>query len=320
MRGIFKNDFARRNVVYYMKKYTLKDFAEQIIKECGRPMTTSEIWQYGVERGYEKKGGFVGKSPWVTIGRKLIIDIKDNPKSKFTVNEQVRPKEFSLKSISASNLLPIKNETKRHLVKFDERDLHKHITYFSYTYLSRVYTRTINHLRSGKQDRFREWIHPDLVGVSFPVGIWDKELIELSKEMGLLPLKLYSFELKKELTSSNLREYFFQAVSNSSWAHEGYLATAFLEKDDDFLQELKRLSNSFGIGIIRLDIINPDDSEVIIPAKQKETLDWETINKLCNVNPDFKDFIECVKDNAKTAKIQKVLYNKIYDSDDLKLG
>lgn len=77
-----------------MKKYTLKDFAEQIIKECGRPMTTSEIWQYGVECGYEKKGGFVGKSPWVTICSKLIIDIKDNSKSKFTGKEQYCPRSF----------------------------------------------------------------------------------------------------------------------------------------------------------------------------------------------------------------------------------
>src|SRR5665648_771034 len=128
-----------------MKKYILKDFAEQIIKESGRPMTTSEIWQYGVDKGYEKKGGFIGKSPWVTIGRKLIIDIKDNPKSKFTVNEQVRPKEFSLKVISTSTILPIKNKNKNDLGEFDEKDLHKHITYFTYTYLNRVYTRTINH-------------------------------------------------------------------------------------------------------------------------------------------------------------------------------
>lgn len=303
-----------------MRKYTLKDFAEQIINECGRSLTTSQIWQYGVDKGYEKKGGFIGKSPWVTIGKMLMIDIKDNPKSKFTVNEQVRPKEFSLKSICTLTLLPINNKAKSDPEKFDEKDLHKHITYFSYTYLNRVYTKTINHQKSVRHDRFQSWIHPDLVGVSFPVGIWDKELIELSKEMGLLPLKLYSFELKKELNSTNLREYFFQAVSNSSWAHEGYLVAAFLEKDDDFQQELKRLSNSFGIGIIRLDVFNPDDSEVVISAKQKETLDWETINKLCNVNPDFKGFIECVKDNAKTAKIQKILYDKIYDSEDLKLN
>jgi hypothetical protein len=297
----------------------LKDFAEQIIKENGRPMTTSEIWSYGVEKGYDKKGGFVGKTPWVTIYHKLKIDIKENPKSKFIVNDQVRPKVFSLKNLPIANITREK-EISRSNFRFDEKDLHPHMSYFAYTYLDRVYTKTIRHQKSGKHDKFQEWIHPDLVGVSFPVDSWDKGLIELSKEMGLLPIKLYSFELKKELNSTNLREYFFQAVSNSSWAHEGYLAAAILEQDDDFQQELKRLSNSFGIGIIRLEIHNPDDSEVIIPADQKETLDWETINKLCNVNPDFKGFIEGVKDNAKITKIQMDLYEKIFDSDEIRIG
>lgn len=53
-----------------MKKYTLKDFAEQVIHENAEPMTASEIWQYGLNKGYDKKGGFVGKTPWITIGRK----------------------------------------------------------------------------------------------------------------------------------------------------------------------------------------------------------------------------------------------------------
>lgn len=302
-----------------MKQYTLKDFAEQIIRENSRPMTTSEIWHYGVEKGYDKKGGFVGKTPWVTIGQKLKIDINENPKSKFIVNEQVRPKVFSLKDIPLTKVSSEKDTIQIASSKFDEKDLHAHLTYFAYTYLERVYTKTIKHQKSGKQDKFKEWIHPDLVGVSFPVDLWDKGLIELSKEMGLLPIKLFSFELKKELTSANLREYFFQAVSNSSWAHEGYLAAAMLEQDDDFQQELKRLSNSFGIGVIHLNIINPDDSEVLIPAKYKESLDWETINKLCNVNPDFKGFIEGVKDNAKITKIQKGLYEKILDAEEIKI-
>ena len=33
---------------------------------------------------------------------------------------------------------------------------------------------------------------------------------------------------------------------------------------------------------------------VIFPAKQKENLDWESIDKLCNQNPDFKDFLKSI--------------------------
>lgn len=300
-----------------MKDYTLKDFAEQIIKENGHPMSTVDIWKYGVEKGYDKKGGFIGKTPWVTITQKLMIDIKDNPESKFFVNDQVRPKVFSLKDVPMKAILNDQSLQTQHMPKFDEKDIHKHLTYFVYTYLERVYTKTIKHQKSKKQDKFKEWIHPDLVGVTFPVDSWNKSLIELSKEMGLLPIKLYSFELKKELTSSNLRECFFQAVSNSSWAHEGYLVVAFLDQDEDFHLELKRLTNSFGIGVIRLDILNPDDSEVVIPAKTKESLDWETINKLCNANSDFREFIEGVRDNARITKIQKDLYDEVFDTGEI---
>ena len=137
--------------------------------------------------------------------------------------------------------------------------------------------------------------------------------------MVVLKLKLYSFELKRNLNSSNLREYFFQAVSNSSWAHEGYLVAATLEEDDDFNQELKRLSGSFGIGIIKLDVYNPDDSEVLFPARSKTMLDWETINKLCVINSDFREFIGRVNDTGRTNKIRKELYEKVWDSDGLRI-
>lgn len=54
-------------------------------------------------------------------------------------------------------------------------------------------------------------------------------------------LRIYSFELKKILNRGNYRESFFQAVSNSSWAHEGYLVCANLKEDEDLLSELMNI-------------------------------------------------------------------------------
>jgi len=51
-------------------------------------------------------------------------------------------------------------------------------------------------------------------------------------------------------------------------------------ENPEFLNELKRLSSSFGIGVIKLDLKEPDSSFVLFPSKVKETLDWETITKL----------------------------------------
>lgn len=46
----------------------------------------------------------------------------------------------------------------------------------------------------------------------------------------------------------------FQAVSNSSWANEGYLVV-LQEIDSEVLSELRRLNQSFGIGVIKLEKI-----------------------------------------------------------------
>jgi uncharacterized protein len=60
-------------------------------------------------------------------------------------------------------------------------------------------------------------LHPDIVGVHFPFNDFSKKTLKLQKEyLGSLKTKFYSFELKKELSFANLRESYFQAVSNSS--------------------------------------------------------------------------------------------------------
>lgn len=304
-----------------MKGYTLRDFAEEVLRQHKVPLTTMEIWQYGKALGYDKKGGFIGRTPWTTISHKLMIDIQENPNSKFVLIGNSRPKKFFLKELqSIFTKEEIPKVIEKPKLQFEERELHSYLTYFAYTFMGRIYTKTIRHNKSLRQTNYQKWLHPDLVGVSYPIGIWENETIDLSKEMGLIPLKIFSFELKKVLDDGNLRESFFQAVSNSSWAHEGYLVTALLEQDDEFMKELKRLSNSFGIGIIRLDLYNVDDSEIVIPAKTNENLDWETMNKLANANPDFKEFLKRIKNDARNNEIIKEKYDKIYDSEELKIN
>jgi hypothetical protein len=121
-----------------------------------------------------------------------------------------------------------------------------------------------------------------MIAVRYPS--WQSEVGELSGKFGDIGVKLFSFELKRELSFSNLREAFFQAVSNSTWAHEAYLASADISTDEDFRDELRRLSTSFGIGIIALDIEDADSSAILIPAKERPSLDWDTLNKLAKMN------------------------------------
>ena len=60
------------------------------------------------------------------------------------------------------------------------------------------------------------------------------------------------------------------------------------------MQEINRLSSAFSIGVIKLNLINPDNSEIIAPARRKEALDGETMNKLFNINRDFREFVQTV--------------------------
>jgi hypothetical protein len=295
------------------------EFAEKVIREEKRPLTQNEIWEIGKTKGYDKELNSSGRTPWQTIGARLYVDIRDNPSSKF-IKLKLKPTRFYLKDlIQESDInkyitgeIPVKEEQKS---KYKERDLHKYLSYFVYNY-SLIYTKTIFHEESNKS-KYSQWLHPDVAGVYFPIEEWESEILEISKDIGSTGIKLFSYEIKRELNFTNLRESYFQAVSNSSWANEGYLVAADIETDEEFLQELRRLTNSFGIGIMRLDIENPDSSEIIYPAKEKDIVDIETMNKIAQVNPNFREFLKRIKSDLTTKEIIKERYDKIYDIEDL---
>ena len=101
--------------------------------------------------------------------------------------------------------------------------------------------------------------------------------------------KLSSYELKREINSdSELKKAYFQAVSNSSWANYGFLVA--FEFSDNLYEEMARLNQSFGIGVIELNA-NPYQSKVLFPAVYRD-LDFKTIDKLCKINNEFERFIE----------------------------
>jgi len=123
--------------------------------------------------------------------------------------------------------------------------------------------------------------------------------------------------LKRELSITNIREAFFQAVSNSSWANEGYLAAVEIDNDEDFRTELERLSTSFGIGVIGIDIEDPDSTEIILPVRSKGSVDWETVNKLAGINPDFRDFLKRIRIDISSREIRREMYDRVLDKDEL---
>lgn len=296
---------------------TFLELSERVLQETNKPLNPEEIWEIAIQKGYDKLVGSKGKTPFATISAILGVNIRDKSDSPFLVTD-TRPRKFYLKSFSSASLTDLQNEPKptktEKKIDFLEKDLHSFLAYYAFYYL-KCYTKTLNHSKS-KKEEFGEWVHPDMTGCRFQLHEQKKETAEFSRAIGNTQVKIYSFEIKRELTFSNLRAAFFQSVSNSSWANEGYLVAAEILNDDDFRKALKRLSGSFGIGIIRLDIADPDATEIIYPAKYKETLDWDTIDTL-TMNSDFKDFLQRVKKDIESHEIYKEKYDKIYDKEKL---
>lgn len=147
------------------------------------------------------------------------------------------------------------------------------------------------------------WLFPDLVAFEDFSSEWDREVKDCAHHCKERRCRLWSFEVKRRITRSNVREVFFQAVSNSTWSHLGYLVAAEIEGEDT-VKELRILSARHGIGVIKLDFENPSESQVMIPALVRPDLDWNHINRLSVENCDFRDFIRNVRHFHQTGDVR----------------
>lgn len=294
--------------------YTFLDLAEEVLEHEKRPLSAVEIWEAAVSLGLDRKKGSTGKTPEKSVGAQLYTEIRDNPASPI-VQTSKRPALFCLKKYAdapqpaaKAAQAPAKRET------WKERDLHPLLaTYARSADHFRCATMTISEKRSrkGSYTNADKWTHPDVVGVRFPFDDYDPSTIRLMSALRENPYTIFSFELKRELEPSQLREKYFQAVSNSSWANEGYLVAARVSRDPDFLDDLQRLVNAFGIGVIELNVPNIEQSEVLYPARHNQTLDWATVDRIASKNPDFRDFITNVVSAAKAER--EVVGKHAYD-------
>ena len=169
-----------------------------------------------------------------------------------------------------------------------------------------VFSKRIDEKRA-KNSRGRggnKWLFPDLVGLEDLGARWHREIKESTKERADARTKLWSFEVKKIVNSANVREVYFQAVSNSSWANVGYLVAAEFSGGDT-LRELRVLAGLHGVGVIRLNQIDPSESEILIPSVVRNEVDWGTANRIAEENDDFVDYIQLVKQFHQTGEVRE---------------
>ena len=201
--------------------------------------------------------------------------------------------ELISNATSSPSHKPIKVHEVKALNNYDERSLHKLFCNFLRT--RNIYAKTIYHEKSPtKADNTQKWVHPDIIGVQFEDFNNDATLSLLKATDPKQSVHIYSYEMKRRVENdSQLKQYYFQALSNSSWANFGYLVA--FEIADGLEEEMQRLNNAFGIGII---LMQATEATTLYPAREK-TLDYITIEKLNNINKQFCEFIN---------KLAKVLH------------
>jgi hypothetical protein len=269
---------------------TIKEAILKVLEEQKSALTYMEVHDKINEKNYIDWSN--AKTPSDTVGAQLGHFIRQND----TRVKRVKGKkgfEYYLSKfeneLNLSEIIEKETETKTVLKSkvYQERDLHRLLS--SYLKSQNTYSKTIFHEKSlNSKDDHQKWIHPDMIGINF-LNLKNKSSNSLMKVINKSDaFNLISYELKREIKSDyELKKCFFQAVSNSSWANYGYLVAFDISKN--LMDEMERLSQSFGIGIIELSA-NPYESKILFSSNFRE-LDFNTIDKLCEINKDFEKFI-----------------------------
>ncbi|MFP6069625.1 HrgA protein [Helicobacter pylori] len=269
----------------------------EIIKE---PIKVTEIYDKAKE--LFEKGEITnmfdcgGKTPHQSVSSYIYTALNKGEELPF-LKMQENPVLIALKSATKELGLNAQKPSVPSVKIVHERDLHPFLTYMAiHNENLKCYTKTIFHEESLKSPKGMDrWLYPDMVGVRFLHAEWSNEnLIAFSKKFDTLPIKLVSFELKKEISVNNCRECYFQAISNSS--NEGYLVGRHIDTHNPQLMDLlKRLHASFGIGVIDLRT-DEDKSAILLNAKYKEKIDYTVASELSTKNEKFSGFLKSVVD------------------------
>ncbi|MGL2337529.1 COG2958 family protein [Helicobacter pylori] len=277
----------------------------QSVLEITGPISPTEVYDKAkelFEKGeIEKMFDCGGKTPHQSVSAAIYTALNKGEELPFKKARE-KPTLIALKSVAKEPVLNIEKISApsvkiAHNKIMHERGLHPFLTYMAINNENlKCYTKTIFHEESLKSSKGMDrWLYPDMVGVRFLHAEWSNEnLIAFSKKFDTLPVKLVSFELKKEISVNNCRECYFQAISNSS--NEGYLVGHHIDTHNPQLMDLlKSLHASFGIGVIDLRT-NEDKSAILLNAKYKEKIDYTVASELSDKNKKFSGFLKSVVD------------------------
>ncbi|GAA7498276.1 COG2958 family protein [Helicobacter pylori] len=276
---------------------------QSVLETIKEPIKVTEIYhkaQELFEKGeIESMFDYGGNTPDQSVSAAIYTALDKEGEELPFLKTQENPVLIALKDATKEPVLIAQKSSIPGVKIAHERDLHPFLTYMAcHNENLKCYTKTIFHEGSLKSPKGMDrWLYPDMVGVRFlHAELSNENLIAFSKKFDTLPVKLVSFELKKEISVNNCRECYFQAISNSSWANEGYLVGHHIDTHNPKLMDLlKRLHASFGIGVIDLRT-DEDKSAILLNAKYKEKIDYTVALELSEKNEEFSGFLKSVVD------------------------
>ncbi len=272
------------------------EIIQSVLEAIKEPIKVTEIYDKAKELFSEGKIENMfdcgGKTPHQSVSAFIYTALNKGEELPF-LKTQEKPVLIALKGAAKEPVLNAQKSSAPSVKIAHERNLHPFLTYMAYYNENlKCYTKTIFHEESSKSPKGMDrWLYPDMVGVRFlHAELSNENLIAFSKKFDTLPIKLVSFELKKEISVHDCRECYFQAISNSS--NEGYLVGCHIDTHNPQLMDLlKRLHASFGIGVIDLRT-DENKSAILLNAKYKEKIDYTVALELSGKNKKFSAFLK----------------------------
>lgn len=168
-----------------------------------------------------------------------------------------------------------------------------------------VHAQRIDEKRSANKrgPQGNRWLFPDIVALEDLTAEWIADVRQCVSEAGAQKARMWSLEVKLLLNRSNVREAYFQTVSNSSWANFAYLVAGEIEGTDT-IKELRMLAALHGVGVIKLDAENPAESQILIPARERQEIDWANCNRLASDNIDFQKVVNLLWQFHRTGDVR----------------
>ncbi len=230
---------------------------------------------------------------WSEIGSNKPA-IEKHPNLRMTED---RPRRYYFTDLSeAEEVEAVETTPKQTLGKeFSENDLYPKLAKYLKDDFG-IYCKRINEKRSANKSgpKGNQWLYPDLIGFEALSRNWSSTIQTLVSSRSDPQSVLWSFEVKKLVNRSNVREVFFQALSNSAWANLGYLVAAEISGSGT-LEELSMLSAQHGIGVLQLSTDKETESSILIQARSRTAVDWTAANRLCDENSDARDVFNQVR-------------------------